>query len=448
MEAYLEAFERQMTDLEYGQGEWLVRLRPLLSDWANSELEVLSDGDTRSYDKTKATLLKAYAGAKGDIGYRVVTAERKKGQSVSHFTTQVYRQCRQWWQGLTVDEIAAKYAMAVTELQLPLPCRNYVQMRAPASIQELTACVETFFSERNSNWDDTRWKPARSYSSRWTTPSKPRDDSYGKADPQLEKVKSISGEAAAPRVDLKEHRKDREKEIICFGCNQPGHIVRNCPDRASRVNVMLQGKQNFVVDAKINGVHTKALLDSGAQVTVVPAALVPPAAYTMSTWKAAGLMSEGPLPIATVTVSVGDTMARIRVLAKEDLHEVLLGQDYPALGRLLVQGLQGFRPLTGVLGHSNEVMEEVSETNYGGVVEGGEDSLAEEAEDSLVEEVGDSDVHVKAVQTRAQKERELQQQQRDDELSAASGATPCILVDPPHGKDPSVDGDSRISGKS
>ena len=47
-------------------------------------------------------------------------------------------------------------------------------------------------------------------------------------------------------------------------------------------------------------------MDSGAQVTVIPAHLAPPSAYTKATWKAAGLMLEGPLPIATVTVGVGD----------------------------------------------------------------------------------------------------------------------------------------------
>ena len=112
---YLEAFERQMRDLEYKQEEWLVRLRPLLSDWANAETNVLLEQDRRSYSEMKETLLNVYAGAKGGIGFRVVTVERKKGQSASQFMTQLYRQCRQWWQDLSVDEAAVKYTMAVTE---------------------------------------------------------------------------------------------------------------------------------------------------------------------------------------------------------------------------------------------------------------------------------------------------------------------------------------------
>ena len=202
-------------------------------------------------------------------------------------------------------------------------------------------------------------------------------------------------------------------------CNKKGHFARNCPDRASRVNRVLHGNQNFILDAQINGVPTKALVDSGAQVTVIPAHLAPPSAYTKATWKAAGLMSEGPLPIATVTVSVGDVTTTMRVLVKEGLKEVLLGQDYPQLKQLLSQGIMDFIPLTGILGPVEDITptEEMVRQNE----EEGTQCLAAEAEEVGV--LGD-DGRIMAVQTRAQCRRELQQQQDDDEASASSGAVP------------------------
>ena len=66
-------------------------------------------------------------------------------------------------------------------------------------------------------------------------------------------------------------------------------------------------------------------------------------------------MSEGPLPIATVTVSVGDMTTTKRVLVKEGLKEVLLGQDYPQLKQLLSQGTMDFTPLTGILGPVEDI---------------------------------------------------------------------------------------------
>ena len=258
--------------------------------------------------------------------------------------TQLYRQCRQWWHDLSIDEAAVKYTMAVMELQLPLPCRNYVQVRNPTSIQQMSSHIERTF-----------------------------------------------------RMQLS--------------------------DRASRVNRVLQGKQNFILDAQINGEPTKALVDSGAQVTVIPAHLVPPSAYTKSTWQAAGLMSEGPLPIATVTISVGDTTSRMRVLVKEGLKEVLLGQDYPDLKPLLSKGMVEFTPLTGILGpvekaNSTQEMSMMEPTE-----ETGTHCLAEEEEAEDVWSLKD-DGKIMAVQTRAQRREEQQRQQKDDEASTASGAEP------------------------
>ena len=88
-----------------------MHLHPLLSDWANAEIEVIQERHRGSHTKTKETLLNAYAGAEGDIGFRVITVERNKGQSASQFMTQLYRQCRQWWQDLSIDMATAKYTI-------------------------------------------------------------------------------------------------------------------------------------------------------------------------------------------------------------------------------------------------------------------------------------------------------------------------------------------------
>lgn len=117
---------------------------------------MLQDEERGSYPKTKETLLEAYTGMKGSIGLRCLSAERKKGQSASQFMTQLFRQCCQWWKDLTISQAATKFVLAATEKQLPTPCRNYVQVRVPTTIQEMSQYIESFFSERNTTRDDFR----------------------------------------------------------------------------------------------------------------------------------------------------------------------------------------------------------------------------------------------------------------------------------------------------
>ena len=234
------------------------------------------------------------------------------------------------------------------------------------SIQQMSMYIESFFAERNSSWDDPRWKTPKSPGSRRAVPPTSRDGS------QESQPRPTTSSTNQPRREPSDQAGGRD--IQCFACNKKGHFARSCPDRVSRVNRVLQGKQNFILDAEVNGEPTKALVDSGAQATVIPAHLVPPSAYTNSTWNAAGLISEGPLPIATVTISIAGTASRMNVLVKEGLKEVLLGQDYPELKQLLSKGMVTFMPLTGILGPADEVKDTQTMTT--------EMSLAEEAEDS------------------------------------------------------------------
>lgn len=104
-----------------------------------------------------------------------------------------------------------------------------------------------------------------------------------------EKPMSAPGTSSVPQRDPKDQRMEQGRGIRCYFCNQLGHISRRCPDRVSSVNRVLPPRKNCVVEAEINGKLVRALLDSGAQVTVVPARFVPDNAYTGKTF---GLVAE------------------------------------------------------------------------------------------------------------------------------------------------------------
>ena len=94
----------------------------------------------------------------------------------------------------------------------------------------------------------------------------------------------------------------------------------------------------------------KAVLDSGAEMSVVPARVVPPSAYTGDKLKAAGVWGKGSLPLAKLTIGAEKGNSTMLVLVREGLQEVLLGQDFPYFADLMRTSLPSFAPTTGLFG--------------------------------------------------------------------------------------------------
>ena len=81
----------------------------------------------------------------------------------------------------------------------------------------------------------------------------------------------------------------------CFVCHKLGHSAQNCPDAVPRISRLSRARQNFALHVTVNTAQMKAVLDSVAEMSVVPAHMVPPSAYTGDKLKAAGVWGEGSL---------------------------------------------------------------------------------------------------------------------------------------------------------
>ena len=203
----------------------------------------------------------------------------------------------------------------------------------------------------------------------------------------------------------------------------------------------------FLVNAEVNGVPAKALIDSGADVTVVPAHLVSLSAYTGEKLWTGGLGWSGSLPKARLTLSLQGHETDMTVVVKEGIPEVLVGRDFPGIFDLLIHSStiakqKGFdkyptltnqvTPMQTMIGEGSkslaaEAEDQVAPTQT--MVGKGFKSLAAEAEDTEV--IGEA-ADIQAVQTRAQRKRDEQLCLEDDEASAQSGAIPrelCSLDD-------------------
>lgn len=400
---------------------------------------------SEDYARAKTTLLHAFESTQGSLGKRVLNPKRKPGQRAAHLAAQLQRAWSHWIEGLTHQEICARAVMVQLELMLPPPCRNYIQTRNPMTVQEMVADIERFFAERGSSWDDPRWGQPKPIGSYWRGGTKGRSDSSQQF--QQRSDKEISAQTDPKPSGTTEERSSnsqwRGRKLTCYACNAEGHIACNCPEKGSRVNRVKHGKDNFVIDAQINGISAAALVDSGADVTVVPAKLVAPSAYTGQCQWTGGL--NGPLSTARVKLTVCGKDTEMTVVTKEGLPEILLGLDYPGVYDLLIKSASAAKakiavrqplPQLQLQPKPQTPMEtamRLKEEDLGCLAAEAEDLMMDSAVEMSVreEEVEpteiDYSVEVKAVQTRAQKRQEQQQQQADDEASAHSEANPVPL---------------------
>lgn len=178
-----------------------------------------------------------------------------------------------------------KLVMGQMELLLPHSCRDFVQARNPPNPQAMAKEIQSFFIERGSSWTDQRWtqrRPPALYGyqdpGHWQQ-NQPQKDSN---QPTPDTPRSFSRTPGNLAMQEQQPRQGWQTpyDRRCFKCHGTGHFARNCPERGQRVNRVQQGRDEFLVKAEVDGVPAKALIDSGADVTVVPAHLVALSAYT------------------------------------------------------------------------------------------------------------------------------------------------------------------------
>ena len=157
MELYISDFEHHMKDLEIPGDRWLTSLRPLLSNWARTTLDLLGEEKRGDYKEVKTALLEAYCNEKGSLGHRLVVTKRQKGQNSAQYLTHRQRMWRHWTDAWDKEEAGARLNMEFYYAELPYACRNYCRERNPKTLMEMAAIVDKFFSDRDSHLDDPRW---------------------------------------------------------------------------------------------------------------------------------------------------------------------------------------------------------------------------------------------------------------------------------------------------
>lgn len=289
---YLSLFERQAEHLKIPESEWAGSILSLLP--LNIATIVLREKveDTKDYFHIKNVLLERFSLSPEAFRQKFVHHNRKAGNLWKDYLFEIRNYFEGWIEGLgiktydslkdliLVDQLKRKMGNELKEHHL----KEWERIVSPENLANLGDQYE-LLRKSNKSLNQQRKFEGRILDVQKPYPSnKPGDKSVGKSSPatpaETKKEKSETSRLnEIKRRDWKHREFDRKRasDLICFQCNEPGHIRPNCPLLAKReeLNALDTLTENtdplapFVSVGTVNGKVCEILRDSGATVDLV-----------------------------------------------------------------------------------------------------------------------------------------------------------------------------------
>ncbi len=288
---YLGKFERLLKECKVDEGSWSERLYPRLPERLCTRVAAERDEEA-GYSVVKQALLQT-------VGETTLTYGRNlfdlSGEGLKHLAggdacEHVVKTCRGVLQGCeTLDQCVLALARAVTRRVLPQPGKVYMETKPIKSLKELREMWETWVSGRQRGNFYKPWLgdagPERRgfrgdvrdwYVSREITCFSCGGKGHRAGECRDGKGKAGFGSRAEPRAE--------PRAITCFSCGKPGHRSIECTSKKVGAPLKREGgkvateivgdKKDNIAWGRVNGVECKVLVDSGANVGVIPKSLL------------------------------------------------------------------------------------------------------------------------------------------------------------------------------
>ncbi len=305
--AYLGKFERIMREGKVSENDWGERLYPRLSETLCLRIAQARDSD-EPYEEIKKILLKAMGETAITYGNQLLEANGDlfKGMTAGGIADWLLRVTKGMCQGSkSIEECMLAIALAVLRRSLPQSGKAFLEMRKIGEWGELREALEDWMSGRQRG---NFYKPLGSGPSEVTRGYRgtvDRESWYGRGGKAQggglgDKVGGTYGVVTCYSCGEKGHkasecRKDKQgssyitRVPTCYNCGKVGHKSPECtakkvtvavkkepnPTKMSMLRRTESGQAENVAYGLVNGVRTKILVDSGAELGSVPKELVP-----------------------------------------------------------------------------------------------------------------------------------------------------------------------------
>ncbi len=292
MLGYLSKFERIMSECKIKESQWAERLFPRLPERLCNRIAGVRD-DGGSYEVVKGVLLKAIGETSLTYGHQLfeLTGESLKMKGASEIMEVVERICRGVLQGCSSrEDCVAALAAALTRRVIPPGGKVFLEGKKLTKLEDIRDAWETWMSGRmKGNFYKVLGSSTEGGFKSFRESGSRSQVSTGSERVSLVPVCFNCGEKGHKAPDCKKKvggLNGVSRPVTCFACGKQGHRSPDCPSRKIGTSVKKEGttgsvsrvvmgaKKGNMAKGVVNGVECGVLIDSGAEVGIVPRSMV------------------------------------------------------------------------------------------------------------------------------------------------------------------------------
>uniref|UniRef100_A0ABM5FW80 CCHC-type domain-containing protein n=1 Tax=Pogona vitticeps TaxID=103695 RepID=A0ABM5FW80_9SAUR len=381
-EAYLHTFERVATAAGWPRDQWTLVLIPCLTGLLQEVVDTLGVQEATRYDAVKNAILSTLNLTEETYRKRLRELKWKPGTHPRTVAQRMRANAMRWLKPAENDGERLVDAVVLEQLvqSLGTNAKNWVQKNNPKTLERAITLLEDFSNTEEANKEVTapwaeRQRPRGGEVSLSTSnltakagtemsgPARARGKGFEPFAPKPVRPITVDQRIYAPGTGWKEGKDGRpiytpgvvgkdnkEGRIVCYSCGVPGHVKRNCPgidcSWVGRLTRAVETKgptsERWEIDAWVNGMKKRALIDTGCGTTLVR--------------DLPGDKKDGGLSVRCIhgdlkkyqtmwaTVKVGDDERHMKIGVVPGLtREMLLGRDWVGSRNVgaVKEGLQG-----------------------------------------------------------------------------------------------------------